>query len=196
MLTSISPLGERGRGNRWTWTVAVYIAGSLLGGATTGAALGLLGSPLGSTLHPSRPVLLVAAVACGLAAAVDATRRVPTWRRQVDEDWLTRYRGWVYGFGFGYQLGLGFVTIVTSAATYAALALCLLSGGVVAGTAIGACFGLVRALPILRLHTATTPDGLRAVAARLEVLSRAAGRATTVALSTAAAALAVAAVLA
>jgi hypothetical protein len=90
---------------------------------------------------------------------------------------------------------LGFVTVVTSAATYAALALCLLSGDVVAGTAIGACFGLVRALPILRLRSATTPDRLRAVAARLEMLSRAAGRATTAALSAAAAALVVAAVL-
>jgi hypothetical protein len=192
MLTSISPLGERGRGNRWTWTVAVYVAGSLLGGATSGAVLGLLGS----ALDPSRPVLVVAAIVCALAAIIDVTRPVPTWRRQVDEDWLTRYRGWVYGFGFGYQLGLGFVTVVTSAATYAALALCLLSGDVVAGTAIGACFGLVRALPILRLHSATTPDRLRAVAARLEMLSRAAGRATTAALSAAAAALAVAAVLA
>jgi hypothetical protein len=192
MLTSISPLGERGRGNRWAWTVAVYVASSLLGGATSGAVLGLLGS----ALDPSRPVLVVAAIVCALAAIIDVTRPVPTWRRQVDEDWLTRYRGWVYGFGFGYQLGLGFVTVVTSAATYAALALCLLSGDVVAGTAIGACFGLVRALPILRLHSATTPDRLRAVAARLERASRAAGRATTAALAASAAALAVAAVLA
>jgi hypothetical protein len=192
MLTSISPLGERGRGNRWARTVTAYVAGSVLGGATMGAVLGLLGSPL----HPSGGVLLAAAVVCAVAAVLDVTRRVPTGRRQVDEDWLTRYRGWVYGLGFGYQLGLGVVTVVTSAATYATVGLCLLSGSVVAGTAIGALFGLVRAVPILRLRGATTPERLRSVAARLEVLSRAAGRVTTAALAVAAGALAVAAVVA
>ena len=33
----------------------------------------------------------------------------------VHEQWLTRYRGWVYGVGFGAQLGFGLVTIITSA---------------------------------------------------------------------------------
>ena len=27
--------------------------------------------------------------------------RLPTTRRQVNEDWLGRYRGWVVGVGFG-----------------------------------------------------------------------------------------------
>ena len=36
-------------------------------------------------------------------------------RRQVNEDWMARYRGWAYGAGFGLQLGLGVVTIVTTA---------------------------------------------------------------------------------
>lgn len=192
MLTSISPLGERGRGNRWAVTVTVYVAGSLLGGVTIGALLGLVGS----ALDASRGVLVAGALLCGLAALLDAVRRVPTARRQVDEDWLVRYRGWVYAVGFGYQLGLGVVTIVTSAATYAALGLCLLSGNVFAGAAIGACFGLVRALPILRLRSAETPERLRAIGARLEQLSRGAGRATTATLSASAAALTVAAVLA
>jgi hypothetical protein len=31
----------------------------------------------------------------------------PSWQRQVDERWLTTYRGWVYGAGFGFQLGAG-----------------------------------------------------------------------------------------
>ena len=35
MLTSISPLGERARGNRWTVTVTMYVVASLLGGLTT-----------------------------------------------------------------------------------------------------------------------------------------------------------------
>jgi hypothetical protein len=186
MLTSISPLGERARGNRWTVTVTLYVVASLLGGLTMGALLGFAGSLFGGSV-------LAAAVMCAVAAVLDLVRRLPTIHRQVDEDWLTRYRGWVYGVGFGYQLGLGVVTIVTSAATYAMLALCVFSGSTAAGFAIGGCFGLVRALPILALRRATTPAALRAVAARLEVLASAAGRATTVVLAGAAVALAVAA---
>ncbi|MDX6198638.1 MAG: hypothetical protein QOJ79_1789 [Actinomycetota bacterium] len=184
MLTSISPLGERARGNRWAVTVTLYVIASLLGGVTIGALLGFAGSFFDAT-----PWL--AAAACAVAAGLDLVRRLPTLRRQVDEDWLTRYRGWVYGVGFGYQLGLGVVTIVTSAATYAMLALCLLSGSTVAGLAIGGCFGLVRALPLLALRGAVTPDALRAIAARLEVLSAAAGRTATVVLAGAAVVLAV-----
>jgi hypothetical protein len=184
MLTSISPLGERARGNRWTVTVTAYVVASVLGGLTTGGLLGFAGSFFDVSMW-------VAAVVCAMAAVLDVVRRLPTIRRQVDEDWLTRYRGWVYGVGYGYQLGLGVVTIVTSAATYAMLALCLLSGSVVAGLTIGGVFGLVRALPILALRGAQTPDGLRAIAARLEVLSAGAGRATTAVLATAAVLLAV-----
>ncbi|MBK5307074.1 MAG: hypothetical protein JJD92_10335 [Frankiaceae bacterium] len=184
MLTSISPLGERARGHRWGTTVTAYVVASVLGGLTIGAALGALGS-----LFSPQPI--VAAAVCAVAAVADLVRRLPTVRRQVDEDWLSRYRGWVYGVGYGYQLGLGFVTIVTSAATYAALALCALGGSLVVGAAIGSCFGLVRALPILLLRTATTPDRLRSVAAGLERMSAAAGRATVVVLGAAAVALAV-----
>jgi hypothetical protein len=85
----------------------------------------------------------------------------------VDEDWLTRYRTWVYATGFGWQLGTGVVTIVTSAATYAWLALLLLLG-LPAAVVIGAVFGLVRALPLLAGRTATTPERLRDLARRLD----------------------------
>ena len=44
MLTSISPLGERARGQRYGLTVAAHLLGGALGGATTGALLGAAGS--------------------------------------------------------------------------------------------------------------------------------------------------------
>ena len=44
MLTSISPLGERARGNRWWQTVWWLVLGAVLGGAALGAALGALGA--------------------------------------------------------------------------------------------------------------------------------------------------------
>ena len=65
-------------------------------------------------------------------------RERPGPRRQVNERWLDDYRGWVYGLGFGAQLGLGVTTVVTSAATYATLLACALSGAPGRGALIGA----------------------------------------------------------
>jgi hypothetical protein len=172
MLTSISPLGERARGNRWARTATAYVAGSTLGGLTIGSALGGLGA-----LHPLP--LLVAGALGAVALGAELAGRVPTVHRQVDEDWLTRYRGWVYGLGYGAQLGVGVVTIVTSAATYLALALCLLSGSLLSGAAIGGVFGLVRALPLLLLRGADSPAALHRAATRLDRLAGWSRQATT-----------------
>jgi hypothetical protein len=186
MLTSISPLGERARGQRYGLTVAAHLLGGALGGATTGAVLGLAGSVLGLG---GRTSLLVAAAVCLLAVLAER-RPVHVGRRQVDEDWLSRYRGWVYGGGYGFQLGLGVVTVVTSAATPALLALLVLTGSPGVAALLGAGFGLVRGLPLLALRRVDTPDQLRAAAARAERLARPAGRATTAALAVAGVALA------
>ncbi len=159
MLTSINPLGQRGRGHSWGPTMALFTAASVLGGLTTGLALGALGELL------STPVW-IGAIACAAAVLADLTR-VPSLHRQVDEDWLTRYRRWVYATGFGWQLGTGVVTIVTSAATYAMLVLMVVAG-LPAALLAGAVFGLVRALPLFAARTADTPEGLRALARRLE----------------------------
>lgn len=178
MLTSINPLGERGRGYRWGPTVALFTTASVLGGALTGLVLGAVGSVV------SVPVW-VGAIACAAAVLLDLSGRVPTGRRQVDRDWLTRYRRWVYAVGFGGQLGTGVVTIVTSAVTYALLVLLLvlgLPGAVVAGAA----FGLVRALPLLLAVRVGTHDDLRALARRLEAGRRPASVATSVATALAA----------
>lgn len=165
MLTSITPLGERGRGNRYAVTMTAYAVGSVLGGALVGALLGALGSLLAL---PTRTALLVAAAVCLVAAVADATGRVPSYRRQVDEDWLTRYRGWVYGAGFGLQLGAAVTTIVTSALTYAALAVALLTASPLAGAAVMTAFALTRAVPAMAARGVDTPDALRALAAWLE----------------------------
>lgn len=173
MLTSITPLGERGRGNRYAVTLTAYVVGALLGGATTGVVLGAIGS-----LLPTLPALLLAGAACLAAALADLRGWLPIGRRQVDEDWLTRYRGWVYGLGFGYQLGLGVVTIVTSAATIAVLALALLTQSVLGGLAAGLVFGGARAVPALLLGRAASHAELRSLAAGLERRAPLAARTT------------------
>ncbi|MCW2598869.1 MAG: hypothetical protein JWM02_698 [Frankiales bacterium] len=181
MLTSINPLGERGRGYRWGPTVALFGLASLVGGATTGLVLGALGELI------AVPVW-VGVAACAAAVLLDLSGRVPTWHRQVDEDWLTRYRRWVYASGFGWQLGTGVVTIVTSAVTYALLVLMVMSGPWTSVLA-GGLFGLVRALPVLAGWQADTPARLRAVALRLETGRRPAHLVTVATTALAAAAL-------
>lgn len=165
MLASIHPLGERARGRRWAVTVGAYLLGSTLAAALLGAALGSVGHVL--ALTPATTAgLVVAAGALALAADLGAFR-LPTIHRQVDKDWLDRYRGWVVGVGFGFQLGLGVVTIVNTAAVYLTLVLALLSGSVVAGAAIGTTFGLVRGLVILVVAPVRRPDQLRLALRRM-----------------------------
>lgn len=178
MLTSITPLGERGRGNRWAVTTTAYALGCVLGGAATGLLLGTAGAAL-----PPLPVALLAGVACLLAAAADLTAdlgrgRLPGGHRQVDRAWLDRYRGWVYGVGFGVQLGLGVVTVVTSAATYAVLVLALLTQSSAGGLVVGAVFGLARAVPAVLLGRSQSHQQIRGTAAGLERQAPAAARAT------------------
>ncbi len=106
MLASITPLGERSRGFSWNLTASAFALGAMGAGAGSGALLGALGSLL-PTGAGWRSVAVVAVLASALL--VDATplrTRVPSSRRQVNEDWLGRYRGWVYGVAFGAQLGL------------------------------------------------------------------------------------------
>jgi sulfite exporter TauE/SafE len=153
MLTSITPLGERGRMRRWGSTTAWYLLGTSLGGAAIGAVSGGLGAGLAALDLPGTLVLLIAAVACLVAALSDARGIRPlSWRRQVDETWLGRYRGWVVGGGFGLQLGFGVVTIVSSASIYAAFVLAVLTGSFWGGLAVGLTFGVLRAAPLLTVR--------------------------------------------
>src|SRR5947209_18623871 len=112
MLASINPLGERARDRRWGVTVGAYVLTSTVAAAGLGALLGAAGTTLRPSTHATAAVVVALT---GLALAFDlgvAGLRLPTVHRQVDKDWVARYRGWVVGAGFGAQLGLGVVTIV------------------------------------------------------------------------------------
>jgi sulfite exporter TauE/SafE len=173
MLSSISPVGEATRGQRWWLTAAAYLVGSALGGAAIGGALGALGSLATAPL----PLWVVAVVlglvgAAGLVADAGlAPFGLPSRRRQVNERWLGTYRGWVYGAGFGLQLGLGVVTVVPASITYVVLAAAALSGSWLAGLAIGTVFGLTRALPLLLTAGVHSPERLRSFHRRMSALA-------------------------
>jgi hypothetical protein len=170
MLSSISPLGERARHSRWWVTTTAYLLGSLAGGLALGGLAGLVGEVVPASVRTSRWAfaLLAGLFLVGLLLDLRASPSVPSWRRQVDEQWLTAYRGWVYGVGFGVQLGFGLVTIITSTTTYAVVLLAALSGQVGAGLLVGGTFGLVRALPSLLMVRVRDRNHLRDVFGRIE----------------------------
>jgi hypothetical protein len=170
MLTSITPLGERGRGSRWGVTVFALGLGSTLAGAAAGLGAGAVGRlVLGGVAPSGRLALLAAALGAGLALDLGlAGLRLPGPRRQVNEQWLGAYRGWVYGLGFGLQLGLGVATIVSASAVYATFVAAAATASPLAGAAIGATFGALRATTLLATRRVRNPRALHALGQALE----------------------------
>jgi hypothetical protein len=166
MLSSITPLGERSRNRRWGVTVTAYFVGSMVGGIVTGLLMGGAGALLASlTGISSRSAGWVLVALTGAAAVHEAgwlRFRLPTVQRQVNEDWLEEYRGWVVGAGFGFQLGAGLTTIVTSTMGYLVWIAALLTFSPRAGAVVGAVFGVARALPLLATRSVHNPRDLRA----------------------------------
>ena len=173
MLTSITPLGERGRGNRWRTTSAWLIFGHVVGGSALGLLLAGVGAILvllGLELAPATATAVVSVVVLGSAVFDLTGRRIPG-RRQVDERWLTKYRGWVYGLGFGVQLGFGFVTVVNTAlfvAVCVAGVLLPATNSLLLGVVYGATRGLVASVNGRIRDTAS----LRRMHRRLDSLER------------------------
>ena len=164
MLTSITPLGERGRNRNWIATTTVYSFASIAAGGVAGSLFGLVGSLIPGGWRAGWPSL-VAALAIGIAALdeLGAIAVTPIGKRQVNEDWLDEYRGWVVGAGFGFQLGLGLVTIVTTLLLPVTMLLALLTFSPQAGAWIGAAFGLARAVPLWQARRITEPERLAAM---------------------------------
>jgi len=163
MLASLTPVGERSRGSSWPVTATAYAVGATGGGALTGLALGGAGTLLPGGLGWRGPALLATLL---VALAIDATPlrgRLLRARGQVNEDWMARYRGWVYGLGFGARLGVGFTTLVSCAAVYATFVSELLAGSPAIGVLIGTTFGMVKALALLPAGTGRDQRSLHAL---------------------------------
>ena len=165
MLATVTPLAERARGHRYRTTAAWFIAGGLAGGATLGLGMAGLAAAVRAAGPPVLTVAVLAAAASILAAASDAPRggfHLPVHHRQVNERWLDQFRPWVYGAGFGWQIGTGLVTYIKTAALYLMIVLAALTGSPAAALAIGALFGLVRGLAVLLGRGITSAAALAA----------------------------------
>ena len=173
MLTSINPVSERGRNHRFGVTAGWFIIGGVLGGATLG-----LGAAILALVVRSTGIGLEARLATGAALAVLATLldlgilgvTMPVIRRQVNERWLDEFRGWFYGVGFGWQIGVGVATYVMTAAVGLRVVLAALTGQPIVAMAVCVLFGLVRGSWVLLTARVRTPDALRSLLARLDRL--------------------------
>jgi hypothetical protein len=96
--------------------------------------------------------------------------------RQVNERWLDEFRPWVYGAGFGWQLGTGLATYITTGGVYLLIALGASTGRPLLAFGFGTAFGLARGLAILAGRRITSPEQMRALHRRLAVLAPASRR--------------------
>ena len=183
MLSTITPIGERGRGRRYGVTASWFIAGAALGGLCLGMCIAMLAAGIGA-LHLSIMTRATAsAMCCLLAAAFDAGMggiALPVHHRQVNERWLDQFRPWVYGMGFGWQIGTGLATYIMTAAVYLPIALAALTTSPVVALTVGVVFGSVRGLAVLLGRGITGPDSLRAFHRRFAALGPAIRRAVVV----------------
>ncbi|HLF44745.1 MAG TPA: hypothetical protein VJA46_14635 [Acidimicrobiia bacterium] len=163
MLSTITPITEQGRGRRYAATVPWYLLGAIAGGATLGGIAALAAIPVGAVDIPEMTVFAI----IGLFGVVSIFSdlgvkgfRLPRHGRQVDRLWLDHYRSWVYGTGFGWQIGVGLATYIVTTAVYVTVLIAILTGSPIQALTIGLVFGGVRGLAIFLGAGATSLDKL------------------------------------
>jgi MFS family permease len=152
MLSQLTPVGEASRGYRYGTTAAWFVTGAVVGGAMLGGVMALLAAGFAALDVTAATALGLVAGLAIVSAAVDAGVlgiSPPFFLRQVNEDWLGRYRSWVYGSGFGWQVGAGVTTYIMTAAVFLTIAMGALTAGPIAALSLGILFGLVRGLAVL-----------------------------------------------
>ncbi len=165
MLSTITPLAERAKGHRYAVTCTWFVVGAVVGGLALGTAVAVSAAVVDAVAWTPATGAAVGLAASLIALASDTGLvgvRVPVHYRQVNERWLDAYRPWVYGAGFGFQIGSGVATYITTAAVYLVVVLGALTGDPLVALAVGGAFGLVRGLAVTLTRRVTTPTGLLA----------------------------------
>jgi hypothetical protein len=163
MLATITPLAEKGRGHRYRTTAIWFVVGSVLGGASLGAVMALFAvavHALGASMTELASVAVVAGIITFAADARIGGFHVPVHHRQVNERWLDQFRPWVYGAGFGWQIGTGLATYIKTCAVYLMIVLVVLTGNPTLAVLVGSLFGLARGLAVFLGRRITTTTAL------------------------------------
>ena len=174
MLSSITPMTEAGRGHRFSYTASWFMVGGVVGGLSIGALAGIIAAAIDASGLSETTLLGVGAGVAVITAMIDlgvGGVSLPIFKRQVNDAWLRRYRPWVYGAGFGWQIGFGLATYIMTAGVILTVALAALSASPVAAVAIGGFFGLVRGSAVWIGRSGKTPQALGQIHDRLDSLA-------------------------
>jgi len=164
MLASITPLSEGGRGHRYRTTASWFVVGALVGGTILGIVVAAFAVGIREMTLSTTEIATIAFGGSTAAALSDIGRsrfRLPIHHRQVNERWLDQFRPWVYGAGFGAQIGAGLATYIVTAAVYLMILLAALTGNPWIAVIAGALFGLVRGLAVFLGRRITNSETLR-----------------------------------
>jgi hypothetical protein len=126
--------------------VGLYFAGTIVGGMVLGACCGAIGMLLPVTETSQTLVVTLLLMSAWITMR---DRNVPFQvRKQVPRGW-TAWDARGMALAFGFLLGLGVVTFLESAGMYIAVLGIVAIGSPISGIAVGAIYGLFRALPVL-----------------------------------------------
>src|SRR3546814_10944524 len=109
MLSTIAPIGEQGRNQRWARSASWFVLGATLGGATLGLGAAGLAAGVAALALSGEALVGIAAVLAAVSLASDLNLggfRLPPPTRQVNARWLEPYPPLVSGGGFGRQTGV------------------------------------------------------------------------------------------
>jgi hypothetical protein len=171
MLSVITPLQEQGRGNRFRATALWFLLGATVGGAMLGGLMAVLAAGWES-LGANVEVALVVTTFAALVAVVSDGKlfgfQLPGHDRQVNERWLDQYRSWVYGGGFGWQIGVGFATYIMTSGLYLLVLVAAVGASTSGALILGTVFGLVRGLAVFAAREVTSLAALHDLHRRFE----------------------------
>ena len=171
MLSVITPLQEQGRGNRFRVTALWFLLGATVGGAMLG---GLMSVPamgwrrIGADLEVALVITTFGALVAVISDGKLFGFQLPGHDRQVNERWLDQYRSWVYGGGFGWQIGIGLATYIMTAGLYLLMIVAALGASTSGALILGTVFGLVRGLAVFAAREVTSLEALNDLHRRFE----------------------------
>ena len=128
-----------------------------------GGLAGLLALAVRALDLSTATVLLLVAAGSLVAVASDGRLggfQLPGHDRQVNERWLDQYRNWVYGAGFGWQIGVGLATYIMTGGLYLLILVAALGGSVTDALILGTVFGLIRGLAVFAAGGITNQGAL------------------------------------
>jgi hypothetical protein len=147
MVETISPVGYGDRRRRWLGAVALHALGATTAAAGFGAALGWVGSRLGSSWGPVGVGLV------GIVAAAYVGREafglpvpVPSAGRQVPDWWRSFFSWHTAAILYGAGLGIGFLTFLANGGLVVVAAAAVAAGRPATGALLMGAFGLARGL--------------------------------------------------